>query len=595
MTAPSVPTRPSKALRSTLLALAAAATFTACGGGDPAAIDAGIDAPVYVCGDGLVDPGEQCDDGNNTLDMVCDDRCRNTCGNGAVDDSVGEVCDPGIAAGQPGACPTDCNDQDGCTTDILAGTGCQAACMHSTITVPNPGDGCCPAGASSLTDSDCPVVCGNGVVENGERCDTAIAAGNPGACPVDCSDGFVCTVDAVANMGTCAAQCTNTQIMNAQNGDGCCPPGAMPETDTDCVPGCGNGRVDQGETCDTGIATGVGSCPTACTDGMVCTRDMIINGGTCTAACSFTNIVAPMNGDGCCPAGANSLNDTDCPPRCGNGLMEANEQCDDGNMNNADGCTNLCMLPPTAFRFADLDLRDPHVFVSFLSCQDVTDVPLAGFAVNPAIQDNITMDTDGSGFLDLSPTLVFRPLNQVGAGGLVEFHFATCTAPLASTSCRPGTQPPIVTQATNMAAGSCLMPLPGTVHTMPAPYTPAITTTGAPCFVTNPVSLTITLSGIPVPLRDARMAATYSGNPANVLLNGLLIGFITEQDANTTLLPATLPLIGGKPLSFLLPGGDPPGPDVNCATFSDKDTNNGVPGWWFYLNFPAQRVPWTGP
>ena len=111
--------------------------------------------------------------------------------------------------------------------------------------------------------------------------------------------------------------------------------------------------------------------------------------------------------------------------------------------------------------------------------------------------------------------------------------------------------------------------------------------------ITAPVSLTITLSGIPVPLRDARLAATYSGNPAQTVLNGLLMGFISETDADNTILPANLPLIGGKPLSIVLPGGDPAGPDRNCATFSDKDTNNGVVGWWFYLNFSAAKVPYT--
>lgn len=30
---------------------------------------------------------------------------------------------------------------------------------------------------------------------------------------------------------------------------------------------------------------------------------------------------------------------------CGNGKRELNEQCDDGNTNNLDGCTNTCRLP----------------------------------------------------------------------------------------------------------------------------------------------------------------------------------------------------------------------------------------------------------
>ncbi len=594
------------ALVATALAVAAALAV-ACGDNKHSgtAIDAAtIDAVTSICGDAVLDPGEDCDDGNGDLDMVCDDHCHFTCGNGAVDAVVGELCDPAIAAGHPGACPTVCSDGLSCTTDVLSGSGCQATCVFSPITATAPGDGCCPAGANNTTDSDCPVVCGNGVREAGEQCDTAIAAGLPGACPATCNDGFVCTTDVLAGAGTCAAQCTSTQIVAAVNGDGCCPPGATPPggplpDDTDCVPGCGNGVVNPGETCDTGIAVGPGSCPTVCSDGMACTQNLVVNGGTCTASCSFPPTTLPMNSDGCCPAGANSLNDNDCVPRCGNALVEAGEQCDDGNLVNGDGCTNVCTLTPTAFRMTDLDLRDPHVFVvPLVGCADVTDTPIAGFAVNPQIQTQIQMDGDGDGVLDLSPTLVFRPLNQAGASQLMELHFARCTIPFANPTCRQGTTLPVVAQSTNMTAGMCLSPLANTLH-MPMPpmspvYSPAVTSTPASCFVTSPVSVTITLSGIPVPLRDTRIAATYSGNPAQTLLNGLLMGFISEADANTTILPASLPLIGGKPLSIVLPGGDPAGPDRNCAAFSDKDTNNGVVGWWFYLNFSATRVTWTG-
>jgi hypothetical protein len=31
----------------------------------------------------------------------------------------------------------------------------------------------------------------------------------------------------------------------------------------------------------------------------------------------------------------------------------------------------------------------------------------------------------------------------------------------------------------------------------------------------------------------------------------------------------------------------------NCAAHDDRDFQNGVPGWWFYFNFPADAVQWT--
>jgi len=105
------------------------------------------------------------------------------CGNGRVD--PGERCDIAIGAGDPGACPSSCDDGVGCTTDGLNGTGCNAYCTHVPVTAIDPAksDGCCPTGATRATDPDCSATCGDGVIEAGETCDTAIAAGQPGACP----------------------------------------------------------------------------------------------------------------------------------------------------------------------------------------------------------------------------------------------------------------------------------------------------------------------------------------------------------------------------------------------------------------------------
>lgn len=565
----------------------------ACGDNNrPANQDAGPDSGEAArCGNFKLEPGEECDDGDVGLDEFCDPTCKLTCGNGVVDATVGELCDSGIATGT-GACPTSCDDGQACTTDVLDGSACTANCVSSPITAATDGDGCCPSGANANTDNDCTAACGNGALELGEVCDTGIVMG-AGVCPTTCDDAQACTTDVLMNGNTCQATCSNTAITMPINNDGCCPAGANSGNDNDCLASCGNGVVDGGETCDTGIPNGNGACPTMCIDGDACTQNVLSNPGTCTAACTFPQITNPANGDGCCPSGANANNDNDCTPTCGNNVVESGEQCDDGNTMNGDTCSSTCQFLPSAFRFADLDLRDPHVFVDFLGCRDVTDNALLGFAVNGELQTNIQTDGDNDGLLDLSPTLVFRPLVQTNAATTpLQLYFADCTAPMSSTMCSPGTAAPISVTATTSTTMTCLSPIANTTR----PYTPAITNATMPCFSTGATTVTFDLSGIPITLQNARIAATYSGTPATQLLNGLLIGFISEADANATIIPASFPLVGGQPLSTLLPGGDPPGPNnTNCAGHSDKDTLNGVSGWWFYLNFRATRAPWTEP
>jgi hypothetical protein len=71
------------------------------------------------------------------------------CGDGTVD--PGETCDP------PGSCPTDCDDANVCTNDLMLGAPatCDVVCQNDLITVCQNGDGCCPTGCDSATDDDC--------------------------------------------------------------------------------------------------------------------------------------------------------------------------------------------------------------------------------------------------------------------------------------------------------------------------------------------------------------------------------------------------------------------------------------------------------
>ncbi|MGE0791680.1 MAG: DUF4215 domain-containing protein [Sandaracinaceae bacterium] len=552
----------------------------------PALPDGGDAGPAAGrCGNGEVNAGEECDDANREDDDGCSSDCVIECGDGTV--GANETCDIAIASGA-GACPTDCDDSMACTSDVLSGTECTAECLSAPITAPLNGDGCCPAGATSLNDDDCPVGCGNMMLEAGELCDDGTAA----PCPTMCNDGNSCTSDVLSGAAsTCDAECPFDPITACSTtSDGCCPSACDSTMDADCSATCGNGTFEPPlETCEDGTAT---PCPTSCDDGMACTRDTLTGSAAmCNVQCGHAAItMCSTTSDGCCPGGCNAGNDADCAPVCGNSVTEAPETCDDGNTMSGDGCSSTCMLETasaTAFRLTDMALGDPHAFAEIvIFCSDITG------QLNMQLRNAITMDGDmmgdpGYGELDLNFLLVFRPLNQAGAGGMLDLVDASCTAPEASTSCtRMMSTPPLATATyTNTMSGStaCI------TATGVRPYPMPVSLPMPPCFATAPQPVTINLSGISINLRDAQIGASYVGTPATTLANGLIKGFITEADADATIIPASIALVGGMPLSAVLRGGT-----GNCMSGSDMDTHPTFgAGWWFYINFPARVVPYT--
>lgn len=246
-----------------------------------------------------------------------------------------------------------------------------------------------------------------------------------------------------------------------------------------------------------------------------------------------------------------------------------------------------------AFRTSELELRDPHLFVQLpiFGCFDFTDndLPLSlGPSFNSQLAEAIETDGDGDGYLDLSLLLLGRPL-QVGAAPNTRLDTAlgNCPGPFPATSCdRDGDDVPQTHYYSTQGSGLCLDALAGTT----SGYSPAITPVAASCFVTAARGLSLEVSGVSLPLAAVQVGATFLGSPPSSLAPGLLRGFLTEAAADSILLPADLPVVGGQPFSILLPGGD-----GNCANHDARDTFGGQSGWWFYLSSTAVPVIWTGP
>jgi cysteine-rich repeat protein len=202
-------------------------------------VERSVCVPLF-CGDGRIDPGEVCDDGNNRDGDGCSADCKSTevCGNGIVDVAVGEECDAGPH--QTATCNLDCTIArcgDG-KLNLAAGEQCDDGNRRG-------GDGC---------SADCRLEsCGNGIVDFGEECDLGPNNSNSGDCLVNCriarcGDGFVDTTG--LHPEECDAGPVQTVTCNL-----------------DCtITRCGDGKLNlaAGETCDDGNTINGDGCSAIC-------------------------------------------------------------------------------------------------------------------------------------------------------------------------------------------------------------------------------------------------------------------------------------------------------------------------------------------
>ena len=264
------------------------------------------------CGDALVDPdNEQCDNGKNDSDRGSDNGCApgcklpSSCGDGSVQTEWGEDCDLGANNVAPNADGSAPYGADVCTTSCLAGG-----------------------------------YCGDGVTNGPETCDDGANDGTYGTCNPDC---------------TPAPKCGDGNV-DADYGEECEPDPNISGEDPNCTKGCrlpggcGDGKIQAPEQCDEGELFNngdYGGCAPSCIYAQRC-GDGIKNGPEAVLDAQG-NVVTPAAEE--CDDGVWDSSYGGCTPQCklgphcGDNIVNGPETCDHGAQNGKDDlCTASCKI-----------------------------------------------------------------------------------------------------------------------------------------------------------------------------------------------------------------------------------------------------------
>ncbi len=326
-----------------------------------------VEPNVNLCGNGIINAGEQCDDGQNPPQSGdgCNGICQinsgwscegepsectqiplgeRACGNGVIDN--GEICDGNIVSCISGGirgtqeCSNNCLGWNACSTLNVCGDGIlnnDEECDDAN-TLNNDGcSGICKTEEGYFCDTNtesrsiCQInqdggsVCGNNVKEFGEYCDNG---------PESPSRERSCNYMGVIGIETCSDDCLSFGICSSYGE-------------------CGDGTKNVNEECD-GADLGSETCSRNGYRGgeLLCNFDCTLNFEGCTSIISECGN-GIKEGDEICDGdiitcgqdkSIQCLEDcsgyTRCYNRndCGNGILNREEECDDGNIIDNDGC-----------------------------------------------------------------------------------------------------------------------------------------------------------------------------------------------------------------------------------------------------------------
>jgi len=298
--------------------------------------DAGAECSPFSCGNGVVETGETCDDGDaNGTYGHCGDDCSTDsafyCGDGYL--AGGEECDCGET--------TNFRDLVGTADGVYDESSW--AYIHS-CDVSNGQWQRNPSGTCSYDCKSPGPSCGDGEINGSEACDGDYESTSGSLC----DDGTECATDADCDDGSSCggtfAACGSSTVCSGASD-------------------VGSDSYGTAENCDSGVKDADGLCEDVTDQGVPCTADADceFECGTVTYDLIRTRTCKTEERLMCT---WNDWSDCAAADYCGNGSVDGTEECDDGNDDDTDACTTSCK---------ENVCGDGEVYSGVESCDDGSD------------------------------------------------------------------------------------------------------------------------------------------------------------------------------------------------------------------------------